>query len=105
MPAYSTRPYDIAFTLLQLLSTKYQIIICGDALYFSVISASDIYLHIEEDVYNFSQEELNGREIAKCVSSAMTLARFKGTKLAAEHVHMLLDTRREFDRSRNKTNP
>ncbi|KAI5924920.1 P-loop containing nucleoside triphosphate hydrolase protein [Camillea tinctor] len=70
--------------------------------YLSAIPPSEIGLDIEEDMDQFLRDEVNGREIANCINTARTLARFKGEKLVARHIHMLLETRREFDTSLNK---
>jgi SpoVK/Ycf46/Vps4 family AAA+-type ATPase len=67
----------------------------------SAIPADEIDLDIEEDVDKVLREEINGREITNCVSTARTLARFKGVKLAVTHLHTVLETRREFERSLN----
>jgi hypothetical protein len=66
---------------------------------FSSIPADQIALDPEEDVDEFIRDEVNGREIANCVGTARTLARFRGEPLSAEHVNLVLSTRREFDKS------
>ena len=65
----------------------------------SAIPASDLDLDVEEDVDDFLKEEVNGREIANCVNTARTLARFKRVKLQSKHVETVLETRREFEKS------
>jgi len=65
----------------------------------SSLPAEEIDMDLEEDLDEFIREEVNGREISNCVGTARTLARFKRTKLTAEHLHTVLETRREFDRS------
>ena len=70
--------------------------------YLSAIPASELDLDVEEDVDDFLKEEVNGREIANCVNTARTLARFKGVKLQNKHVEAVLETRREFDKSLRK---
>ncbi|KAI1383099.1 P-loop containing nucleoside triphosphate hydrolase protein [Hypoxylon trugodes] len=64
----------------------------------SAIPADELDLNIEEDVEKFITEDVNGREIANCVGTARTLARHKGVKLALEHIHIVLETRREFEK-------
>jgi SpoVK/Ycf46/Vps4 family AAA+-type ATPase len=70
--------------------------------YLSAIPASELDLDVEEDVDDFLKEEVNGREIANCVNTARTLARFKGVKLQSKHVETVLETRREFEKSLRK---
>lgn len=65
----------------------------------SAIPASELDLDVEEDVDDFLKEEVNGREIANCVNTARTLARFKRVKLQSKHVETVLETRREFEKS------
>jgi SpoVK/Ycf46/Vps4 family AAA+-type ATPase len=65
----------------------------------SAIPASDLDLDVEEDVDDFLKEEVNGREIANCVNTARTLARFKRVKLQSKHIEIVLETRREFEKS------
>ena len=65
----------------------------------SEIPASELDLDVEEDVDDFLKEEVNGREIANCVNTARTLARFKRVKLQSKHVETVLETRREFEKS------
>lgn len=67
--------------------------------YLSSIHADEVDLDIEEDVDEFLRDDVNGREIANCVGTARTLAHFKGVKLAVHHVHTVLETRREFEKS------
>lgn len=78
----------------------------------SSIPPEEIDMDIEEDLDEFVQEDLNGREISNSVGTARTLARFKRAKLTVEHLHTVLETRREFERSldgmrtrRQKTDP
>jgi SpoVK/Ycf46/Vps4 family AAA+-type ATPase len=65
----------------------------------SAIPASELDLDVEEDVDEFLKEEVNGREIANCVNTARTLARFKKVKLQTKHIETVLETRREFEKS------
>ena len=65
----------------------------------SAIPASELDLDVEEDVDDFLKEEVNGREIANCVNTARTLARFKRVKLQSKHIEIVLETRREFEKS------
>ncbi|KAJ9602076.1 hypothetical protein H2200_013436 [Cladophialophora chaetospira] len=65
----------------------------------SAIPADEIDLDIDEDVEMVLQDEINGREIANCVGTARTLARFKGVRLSVDHLHTVLQTRRDFERS------
>ncbi|RYP81369.1 hypothetical protein DL770_005922 [Monosporascus sp. CRB-9-2] len=65
----------------------------------SSIPAVEISLDIEEAVDEFLRDEVNGREIANCISTARTLAHFKGVKLGTQHVHTMLRTRMDFEKS------
>jgi SpoVK/Ycf46/Vps4 family AAA+-type ATPase len=65
----------------------------------SALPAAELDLDVEEDIDFFLTDEVNGREIANCVNTARTLARFKGLKLQRKHVEMVLETRREFEKS------
>jgi len=65
----------------------------------SAIPASELDLDVDEDVDDFLKEEVNGREIANCVNTARTLARFKRAKLQSKHIETVLETRQEFEKS------
>ncbi|KAK3374250.1 P-loop containing nucleoside triphosphate hydrolase protein [Lasiosphaeria ovina] len=67
--------------------------------YLGAVAPGDSEIDIEEDVDQFLRDELNGREIANCVSTARTLARFNNVKLAVAHVETVLASRREFENS------
>jgi len=65
----------------------------------SAIPASELDLDVEEDVDDFLKEEVNGQEIANCVNTARTLARFKRVRLQSRYIETVLETRREFEKS------
>lgn len=54
---------------------------------------------IGETVESVLQEELNGREIANAVNTARTIARYGEEKLQLRHIEMVVEVRRDFDRS------
>ncbi len=50
------------------------------------------------DIERFLDDDVNGREIANTVTTALTLARFKGEPLRADHIETVLQTRRDFEK-------
>lgn len=45
------------------------------------------------------REELNGREISNAVNTARTIARYKKERLQLKHIQMVVEVRRDFDKS------
>jgi SpoVK/Ycf46/Vps4 family AAA+-type ATPase len=70
--------------------------------YLAATPADELDLDIDEDVDNFLLNDVNGREIANCVNTARTLARFKGEKLQSEHIQLVLDAKQEFEKTVKK---
>jgi SpoVK/Ycf46/Vps4 family AAA+-type ATPase len=65
----------------------------------TTVPEAECGLDIDEDVDYFVQDELNGREIANCVNTALTLARFDKRKLKVDDVQAVLETRKEFEKT------
>jgi SpoVK/Ycf46/Vps4 family AAA+-type ATPase len=63
------------------------------------VPEEEMGMDLEEDLEYFLRDDVNGREIANCVNTARTLARFKSVKLGKEHILTVLKTRSDFDKS------
>jgi SpoVK/Ycf46/Vps4 family AAA+-type ATPase len=57
---------------------------------------------LEEAIDELIRMDLNGREIANAVNTALTLARFEKSDLQMKHVDQVLEVRRDFDRDLKK---
>ncbi|KAF2736868.1 P-loop containing nucleoside triphosphate hydrolase protein [Polyplosphaeria fusca] len=57
---------------------------------------------LEEAIDEFTRVDLNGREIANAVNTALTLARFEKGALQLRHVEQVLKVRRVFDKDLKK---
>lgn len=65
----------------------------------SAIPESERELDVDRDLDEFLVDRLNGREIANCVNTSRTLARYEGTRLRRDHIEKVLTAKQMFEKS------
>ncbi|KAI1138061.1 P-loop containing nucleoside triphosphate hydrolase protein [Hypoxylon sp. FL0543] len=62
----------------------------------AMIPRSELDFDLDRELDEMLVADFNGREIANCVNTAKTLARFQKSKLRAEHIWQVLNARKVF---------
>ncbi|KAI0839292.1 P-loop containing nucleoside triphosphate hydrolase protein [Hypoxylon sp. FL0890] len=62
----------------------------------TTVPPTELDFDVDEELDDILVADFNGREIANCVNTARTLARFQASKLRAEHIWQVLNARKIF---------